>query len=258
MLRPVVILALLTATACLAVDRLYLKDGDYQLVREYQVQGDRVRYYSTERSDWEEIPLELVDLERTRKEKRAQEEIASADAKEEAEERTAVKAQHKLVASVPDAAGAYLLRDDKVEALKIAEGKLVSDKKRTILKFITGVPILPGKSTIELDGEHAATRLENMRPEFFFRMSNYERYDIVRLAPKKGARVAMKLSIIAIQGEQLVEQEIDKVEVFRKQEGDLLYRIWPQKSLEPGEYAILQYTEGKVDGVQLWDFAIGK
>ena len=35
--------------------KLYLNDGDYHVVREYQVQGDRVRYYSTERGEWEEI-----------------------------------------------------------------------------------------------------------------------------------------------------------------------------------------------------------
>ena len=39
--------------------KLYLKDGDSHLVREYEVKGDRVRYYSVERGDWEEIPLAL-------------------------------------------------------------------------------------------------------------------------------------------------------------------------------------------------------
>ena len=47
--------------------KLFLKDGDYHLVREYQVQGDRVRYFSTERGDWEEIPKDLVDLDKTEK-----------------------------------------------------------------------------------------------------------------------------------------------------------------------------------------------
>ena len=45
---------------------LYLKGGGDMLVREYEVQEDRVRYYSLERSQWEEIPLELVDLEKTK------------------------------------------------------------------------------------------------------------------------------------------------------------------------------------------------
>src|SRR5580692_2465030 len=45
--------------------KLYLKDGSFQLVREYKVDGDRVQYYSVERSDWEEIPANLVDLKRT-------------------------------------------------------------------------------------------------------------------------------------------------------------------------------------------------
>ena len=66
-IRRVLVTMLCAAALAGAADRLYLKDGDYQLVREYQVQPDRVRYYSTERSEWEEIPLELVDLERTKK-----------------------------------------------------------------------------------------------------------------------------------------------------------------------------------------------
>ena len=45
--------------------KLYLKDGGFQLVREYTVEGDRVKYYSVDRSDWEEIPADLVDLKRT-------------------------------------------------------------------------------------------------------------------------------------------------------------------------------------------------
>src|SRR5437763_11956860 len=48
--------------------KLYLKDGSYQLVKEYKVESDRVRYYSVERSRWEDVPLALVDFDKTREE----------------------------------------------------------------------------------------------------------------------------------------------------------------------------------------------
>jgi len=44
--------------------KLYMKDGSYQLVREYKVQGDRVSFYSLDREETEEVPLSLVDLDK--------------------------------------------------------------------------------------------------------------------------------------------------------------------------------------------------
>src|SRR6476620_2672860 len=65
MFRRLVITLLFAVVAFAANVRLYLKDGTYHVVREYQTQLDRVRYYSVERGDWEELPLEMVDLKRT-------------------------------------------------------------------------------------------------------------------------------------------------------------------------------------------------
>ena len=48
--------------------RLILKDGSYQVVMSYKVVGSRVQFVSAERGgDTEEIPLELVDLDATKR-----------------------------------------------------------------------------------------------------------------------------------------------------------------------------------------------
>src|SRR5580658_7360187 len=57
--------------------RLILKDGTYQIVRKYEVIGDRVRYISVERGgDWEELPNDLIDWPATQKWEKQQADLA--------------------------------------------------------------------------------------------------------------------------------------------------------------------------------------
>ena len=257
MIRATCVFLLLAALACAATIRLYLKDGEYQLVREYQIQGDRVRYYSVERGDWEEVPLSLVDIKKTETESQRHEasikEEASAIAAEEKAEREA----RKEVERIPVEPGVYLVAGQDLKTIKPGESKVVSDKKRSILKAMSPIPMVAGKSTLEMDGEHSPNTVTSATPEFYIRLSAEERFGIIRMFDKKGVRVVEKLEIVPISNE-VIEQQ-NEIQVFRQQVGDMLYKIWPMKPLEPGEYAVVQYSPAGTNGlnIQVWDFGYG-
>ena len=255
------VIFLVLAVAAFGNFRLYLKDGTYQLTSEYKVLKDRVSYMSAERGEWEDLPLALVDLDRTRKEVAQHEEDLKADAKVQAEEDAAERLAVKQVEQIPPEPGVYYIRPDKaegakLEAIKVAGSKIVNDKKRQVLKALSPIPMVAGKATVEIDGDTSSKEITERRPEFFFRLSEFERFGIVKVSPtKKNSRVVEVLNIIPVSKE--IAQEFKEVETFKKQEGDNVYKIWPQNDMEPGEYALVEYTEGLDHiNVQVWDFKI--
>jgi hypothetical protein len=253
LLQALCCLLLVACCAAAATIKLYLKDGSYQLVSEYKVEGERVRFFSTDRGEWEEVPREMVDIEKTQAEIKergdeARENAATLDAEDKAE-----RAAQREAQKIPVEPGVYLIEDEKLIAIKSAESKIVTDKKRTVLKVLSPVPMVSGKATVELDGPHASTGTANREPEFYIRLSQDERYGIIRMGLHKGNRVVEKLTIVPITKENV--EEPDLVETFRKQMADGLFKIWPEKPLTPGEYAVVEYTEGKVN-MQVWDFFV--
>jgi hypothetical protein len=254
MRAAVAALCFLALAGAAGKQRLYLKDGNYHVVREYEVKTDRVRYYSVERSEWEEIPLSLVDLDRTKgeaadKEKRLAEETAILEAEEKAERELQAE-----IMKIPQTPGVYQMLNGELRVFKQAESKVRTNKGRSILKALAPVPVVAGKGTLELDGEKSLHVVNQERPEFYIQLDKQERFAIVKLTPRKGVRIVERLTFIPVSKE--IVEERDQVEIFRKQlTPDGLYKIWPAEPLAAGEYAVVEYTEGALN-VQIWDFSL--
>ena len=237
--------------------KLYLKSGEYHMVREYQVQSDRIRYFSTERGEWEEIPKELVDLNKTESEKKAKVETLTREARAEDEEEKAERAQRKEIASIPMESGAYFKAGEEIKALPSADYQVITSKKRKALQMISPVPLIPGKAAVIVKGEHASFQIHEDRPSFFLRLAKEEKFGIIRLTPRKGQRVVENISIIPVSNQSIEDRK--QMDTFEQQLMWNLYRVWPEKPLEPGEYALMEYSEANdTDDIQLmiWDFAV--
>jgi hypothetical protein len=250
MLLAVFCLAVLPALA--ANLKLYLKDGSYHVVREYQVEKDRVRFYSVERSEWEEIPLDLVDLVKTQGEVKERQEVLEKETKFLTAEDEAARQQREEVARVPADPGVYRMDGKDLKPIKQAEAKAVTNKGRNILKVLSPLPIVAGKQTVEIDGESSSNVLADPQPEFYFRLAFPERFAILKLSPKKGARVVQTWQIMPVTNEIVEEQEI--IPTLNREPDSGLYKIWPTEPLKPGEYAVVEYSAGQRN-IQIWDFA---
>lgn len=250
-------LLLLFFTAVILVSaetfKLYLKDGDYHIVREYQVLADRIRYYSTERGDWEEIPKDLVDLDKTEKERRAKDEANRQEERQLDEEEQAQRAMRREIEAIPVEAGTYYKEGDHVKALTLADYKVITDKKRQTLKVLSPVPLIPGKASVVIQGAQSNFAVNDERPQFYFRLSKQERFGIIKLTPKKTVRIVENIAIVPVSKENFEEQK--EVSTFEQELAPGLYKIWPEKPLTAGEYAVIEYTEGEVEDSMIWDFA---
>jgi hypothetical protein len=245
---------LLVFTAWAANIKLYLKDGGYHLVREYKVETDRVHFYSVERDEWEDIPLDLVDLKRTESEAAARKQVLEHNAKVLSEEEAAERAVAKETSRIPQNPGVYWLDGDKTQTLKAAQSAVHTDKRREILKVLSPIPAISGKGTLEIDGIHSQNVFHNPEQEFYIQLSETQRFGICKLTPKGAVRIVENLTYMPVTKD--VEEEPVIIDIFRQQMApDGLYKIWPKEKLAPGEYAVIEYTAGKLN-IQVWDFAI--
>jgi len=262
--------------------KLVLKDGSFQLVRQYQRNGERVRYLSAERGDWEEIPAAMVDWDATAKSEAemAKEQEALLREVHRVQEEQRTEAPVGVDASLPVAPGIFLpggegmfvVEGKSVTPLEQAGADIRTDKKQLLKQVLSPVPIIPSKRNIELPGAKAVRRVNSEHPEFYLREAPPDpdqitpirkssrpgesgpEVELVRLLVKGGKRQIE--SIRSLFGENISEDR-NSVMIQRWNVAQNVYRFTLGQDLPAGEYA---FAEILPDGVNLyvWDFGVDR
>ena len=260
--------------------KLVLTDGSFQIVRNYEKNGDRVRYFSVERAAWEEIPTAMVDWDATKKAETADEKTAAAmlekvhiqEAAAKAETPVDVDASLTVAPGVflPDGEGMFAFEGKSIKRLGQAGSEVKTDKKRAIERVFSPIPVIPSKHNVEIPGTRAAVRLTSQTPEFYLREPpvDPDRDSTVLRTGRQGesgpevALVRAKVkgnkrmleSIRSMFGQQISEDR-DEIAIQRWEVAPDIYRFTLSAPLPPGEYAIAEILE---DGLNLyvWDFGV--
>ncbi len=260
--------------------KLVLKDGTFQLVRSYETNGDRVRYFSLERGSWEEIPASLVDWDATAKAEKATTAADDALAAKihKQEEAQNIQTTLDVDASLQVGGGVFL---PPGEGMFAVEGKSVipipqvgsavkTDRKNQLKRVLSPLPIIPAKQNIELDGKRATLRINSANPEFYLRElstedeqeSGLERtsrqgttgpdVELLKATIKGNKRVIE--SIRSMMGQELA-RENKTISIQQWEVAKRVYRYTLSEPLPPGEYALAEVLPGGLN-LFVWDFGV--
>ena len=191
-----------------ATERLILKDGSFQSVTKYEMQGDRVHYLSAERYEWEDIPSSLVDWDATKK---YNDELVAGKLKtrvvetpEEKEAREKEEANSPTVApgvNLPGTGGVFLFDDfhGKPELAEIVQNgsEPSKDAKKQGVLHSAINPLASNKQGLEIKGAHAQIQSHVGRPTVYIDIdegpistaSLSDRFRLVRLSARKDNRL---------------------------------------------------------------------
>ena len=260
--------------------KLVLRDGNFQLVRSYERNGERVRYFSLERGTWEEIPASLVDWEATKKAEAESEKsdaalLSKVHAQEEAtkiETTLDVDASLQVAPGVflPPGEGMFVIQGKSVTPLEQVGSQVRTDKKQVFKQVLSPVPIIPSKHNVEIPGPKATIRVNSAAPEFYLReappdpdrdgpiqrSSRPGEYgpdvELVRATVKGNKRQLEQIK--SLFGQQ-VAQDRHSVSIQRWEVARTVFRFTLSEPLQPGEYALAEILP---DGMSLyvWDFGV--
>ncbi len=242
--------------------KLVLKDGSFQVVREYQRKGERVRYYSVERSEWEEIPATIVDWDATRKaeaeaakhEKELVEKIKATEAAERAVELD-VDASIQIAPGVflPSGEGMYAVQGAELVPLEQAAADMKVDKKRVLEQVLSPIPIVPSRHKVQIPGKSAQVRLTTREPEFYIRTDGREPQLELIHAQVKGDTRLLEFISTNIAGQHTEKRQTISLQSWKLAKG--VYRFTLSQTLEPGEYAVGEILPEGLN-LNVWDFGV--
>lgn len=260
--------------------KLILKDGTYQIVRAYERKGERVRYLSAERGDWEELPASMVDWEATAKaeataEKESEELVAKVKKREAAEKvETALDIDASLEVGpgvfLPPGEGMFVIEGKAVTPLEQVETRVKLDKGRLIEQVLVPVPVVPSRHRVEIPGTRAKLRVSTTQPEFYLREAPPDpdrttpiqkssrpgasgpEVELIRAQVKGGNRRLEWISTSVVGGQS---SKRDSISIERWPMAPNVFRFTISQPLEPGEYALAEILP---DGMNLyvWEFGI--
>ncbi len=262
--------------------RLILKDGSYQSITKYEIKGDRVRYFSAERGEWEEVPKELVDWDATKKyEDRI---LTTAPAPEAAEldkelaaEKQAADARSPQVAPglrLPDDNGVYLLDSfqgqPQLDPIEQSGSDLNSPKSNILRSAIN--PLAGAKQSVELSQPHAKIKSHTTVPSLYVNLepassapasaqgpgepkplTPSERLRIIRLDVKVDKRVAGSVTT-SLKGNSKTDERFVPTTLVPISGG--WFKITPVDPLPVGEYAVVEMLTKDAMNLDVWDFGV--
>jgi hypothetical protein len=255
---------------------LILKDGSYEPINKYELKGKLVRYFSSERHEWEELPASLVDWAAT--EKYAEESAAERQgrqtqgAEREARDQAEEEARSPWVTPrlrLPENGGVFLLdRFEGQPELNPLRQNGANINKNTGGNILRGAinPIASAKQTIELPGLNARMQSHIADPVIYVALDSggdpsaaytpqtaKDHFRIVRCEEKKDKRVVGVINI-AIYGK--VNQNAAYIETNVEPLAGNWVKITPAKPLSSGEYALVELLGKQGINTAVWDFGV--
>jgi len=270
------------ASAQAATKRLIMKDGSYQVVSKWEINGDRVHYFSAERDDWEDVPNSLVDWKATdqfEKDRLAGKNSPQARAldKELEEEREAEEAKSPTVAPglrLPSEGGVYALdiylSEPQLLPLDQSTGQINKNVKRNVLRAAIN-PVSGSKSLIELSGSKSKIQVHAQLPAFYINLDAGAEEETTTPSGKSGAELPwdrFRVVHAQVKGDKRIvgavktavygkaSSEADVVLTNSEQLGEGWVKITPKEPLPPGEYALAEMLGKQGMNSYVWDFGV--